>query len=53
MNAFQEENIVYSAVAAENGVGGRVVVNVERDGSISGVQLKQGVTHRLTGRLCV
>lgn len=43
--AFLAENIVYPAMAAENGIGGRVEVEfiVEKDGSITGVHVKRGV----------
>lgn len=45
VRAWLSKNMQYPAVAAENGISGRVVVGfvVERDGSISHVQVLRGV----------
>jgi protein TonB len=45
VRAWLAKNLQYPAVAAENGISGRVVVGfvVERDGSISHVQVLRGV----------
>ena len=45
LNQWLASNIKYPAMAAENGIEGRVVVQfvVERDGSVSGVHVVRGV----------
>ena len=45
VNQWLSQNLTYPAVAAENGIQGRVVVNfvVEKDGSISNVQVVRSV----------
>lgn len=45
VNEWLSKNLTYPAVAAENGVQGRVIVNfvVEKDGSISNVQVVRSV----------
>ena len=45
VNQWLSQNLTYPAVAAENGIQGRVIVNfvVEKDGSISNVQVVRSV----------
>ncbi|MBQ7420632.1 MAG: energy transducer TonB [Prevotella sp.] len=45
VNQWLSQNLTYPAVAAENGIEGRVIVNfvVEKDGSISNVQVVRSV----------
>ncbi len=45
LNQWLSSNIKYPAMAAENGIEGRVIVQfvVERDGSVSGVHVVRGV----------
>ena len=45
LNQWLGSNIKYPAIAAENGIEGRVIVQfvVERDGSVSGVHVVRGV----------
>ena len=49
LNQWLGSNIKYPAVAAENGIEGRVIVQfvVERDGSVSGVHVVRGVDSSL------
>ena len=49
LNQWLASNIKYPAMAAENGIEGRVVVQfvVERDGSVSGVHVVRGVDSSL------
>ena len=52
MMKFLSDNIRYPVIAQENGIQGRVICNfvVERDGSITDVQVVRGVDPRWTGR---
>ena len=45
MNAWLSSHLQYPAVAAENGIQGRVIVKfvVDRDGSVSQAQVVRGV----------
>ena len=45
LNLFLANNVKYPAVAAENGIQGRVIVGfiVERDGSLSNVKVERSV----------